>query len=112
MLTKGFEWAAKYGKPRNLAPRRYRFQPPCCRMEVAPGGNGTTCAHTWQPSWELPYGNPITGGQWDREQPDPGSYQGGQFGDTKAFKERGVAALTERAPGRARKHVLRKGQGG
>ncbi len=33
MLTKGYEWAYKYGEPRNAPPKRYLVQPKCCKVE-------------------------------------------------------------------------------
>ncbi|GFR49181.1 hypothetical protein Agub_g11205, partial [Astrephomene gubernaculifera] len=77
MITRGFEWAAKYGAPQNAPPKRYRFQPPCCRVKVEAGR--FACAHPWEPRWELPLGNPITGKDWDKDRPDPGTYPGGTW---------------------------------
>jgi hypothetical protein len=33
MLNKGFEWAFKYGEPRNAPPKRYLVQPKCCKIK-------------------------------------------------------------------------------
>ncbi|KXZ45058.1 hypothetical protein GPECTOR_59g667 [Gonium pectorale] len=77
MLTRGYEWAAKYGMPQNLPPKRYRIQPKCCK--VKPEKSRFVCAHPYEPRWELPFGNPITGREWDKDRPDTGTYEGGTF---------------------------------
>ncbi|KAG2490125.1 hypothetical protein HYH03_011431 [Edaphochlamys debaryana] len=78
-ITKGYEWAAKYGLPRNTAPRRYRSKPKCCKLELPNVHATIQCAHPYEPVWELPLGNPITGGVWDKNRPDIGTYEGGTF---------------------------------
>ncbi|GLI65769.1 hypothetical protein VaNZ11_009364 [Volvox africanus] len=77
MITRGYEWAAKYGHPQNAQAKRYRFQPKCCSLKI----NRThfVCGHAWKPSFELPLGNPFTGREWDKDRPDPGTYVGGTF---------------------------------
>ncbi|GIL86967.1 hypothetical protein Vretifemale_15166 [Volvox reticuliferus] len=77
MITRGYEWAAKYGHPQNAAPKRYRIQPKCCSLRI----NRTqfACGHAWKPSYELPLGNPFNGREWDKDRPDPGTYVGGTF---------------------------------
>ncbi|KAG2485806.1 hypothetical protein HYH03_015517 [Edaphochlamys debaryana] len=80
MLTKGYEWAAKYGQPRNANPRRYRMKPKCCELTLPKGPNPSIrCAHPYEPVWELPLGNPTTGKEWDKDRPDLGTYEGGTF---------------------------------
>lgn len=32
MLSKGFEWTYKWGKPLNKQTRRYMMQPKCCNV--------------------------------------------------------------------------------
>jgi hypothetical protein len=32
MLERGFEYAYKYGEPMNAVGKRYRVQPPCCKI--------------------------------------------------------------------------------
>jgi hypothetical protein len=34
------------------------------------------CGHSYQPHYELPYGNTVTGSAWSKDFPDPGSYNG------------------------------------
>ncbi len=34
MLTRGFEYAYKYGEPRNVNPKRYRMTPKCCQVKT------------------------------------------------------------------------------
>mmetsp|Transcript_5477 Transcript_5477/g.12120 ORF Transcript_5477/g.12120 Transcript_5477/m.12120 type:complete len:525 (+) Transcript_5477:133-1707(+) len=75
MITKGFEWAFKYGEPRNANPKRYRMQPKCCKIKYQHNEYG--CAHAWDPKFELPIGNPTTGRHWDKARQDTGSYEGG-----------------------------------
>ncbi|PNW74176.1 hypothetical protein CHLRE_13g588350v5 [Chlamydomonas reinhardtii] len=89
MLTHGFEWAAKYGAPQNAVPKRYRLQPKCCKLAVK--GWQTKCGHTWEPVWELPKGNPITGREWDKDRPDTGSYEGGTFPEDGELGRNGTA---------------------
>ena len=89
MLTHGFEWAAKYGAPQNAVPKRYRLQPKCCKLAVK--GWQTKCGHTWEPVWELPKGNPITGREWDKDRPDTGSYEGGTFPEDSKLGRDGTA---------------------
>lgn len=78
--------------PQNGEPKRYRLQPSCCRVELNPRGSAYQCAHPWQPSTELPYGNPVTGRAWDKDRPDFGKYDGGDFQDTEEFKAKGAAS--------------------
>lgn len=81
MLTRGYEWAAKHGEPSNAPPKKYRLQPPCCKVVQAKTKYDYTCGHPWEPKFELPWGNPITGRAWDKPRPDTGSYLGGDFDD-------------------------------
>ncbi len=81
-----------HAHPQNGEPKRYRLQPSCCRVELNPRGSAYRCAHPWQPSTELPYGNPITGRAWDKDRPDFGKYDGGDFQDSEEFKARGAAS--------------------
>ncbi|EFJ50201.1 hypothetical protein VOLCADRAFT_89086 [Volvox carteri f. nagariensis] len=90
MITRGFEWAAKYGHPQNAPPKRYRFQPKCCKVRVEK--TQFQCAHPWSPSLELPFGNAITGQPWDKDRPDPGSYVGGTFPEDGELGENATAA--------------------
>eukprot|EP00798_Chlamydomonas_sp_ICE-L_P018468 gene18468-24959_t len=75
MLTKGFEWASKYGDPMNAAPKRYRVQPKCC--EIKWEDRLYKCAHEWKPNFELPVGDMTNGRNWTKEHPDTGTYIGG-----------------------------------
>eukprot|EP00955_Chlamydomonas_euryale_P072312 361363-Chlamydomonas_euryale.AAC.2 len=83
MLTKGFEWTYMYGEPRNADTKRYRIQPPCCKIRwgAAGGRQQFVCATPWQPKYELPIGDPVTGREWTKARPDTGTYQGGTFPD-------------------------------
>lgn len=78
LLAKGFEWTLQQGAPTNPAAWRYMWPPPCCKL--APDGSlfGFRCASDaeWRPSTDLPLGNPVTGGEWDKARDDPGSYNG------------------------------------
>lgn len=43
-------------------------------MEVV-GSHDYRCTHPWEPSLELPRGNPFSGSaQWDKSWPDIGTY--------------------------------------
>ncbi|KAG1662705.1 hypothetical protein FOA52_014570 [Chlamydomonas sp. UWO 241] len=81
MVTKGFEWSYKYGEPRNADPKRYRVQPKCCELKVGMlnGRRQYQCAHEWEPKWELPIGDMVTGREWKKDRPDTGTYTGGTF---------------------------------
>lgn len=85
MITKGFEWAYMYGEPRNADPKRYRVQPKCCsiKLGMAAGRQQFVCSHKWEPKWELPVGDPVTGREWKKDRPDTGTYQGGTFPEDK-----------------------------
>eukprot|EP00195_Chlamydomonas_chlamydogama_P015552 CAMPEP_0202899652 /NCGR_PEP_ID=MMETSP1392-20130828/7827_1 /ASSEMBLY_ACC=CAM_ASM_000868 /TAXON_ID=225041 /ORGANISM="Chlamydomonas chlamydogama, Strain SAG 11-48b" /LENGTH=462 /DNA_ID=CAMNT_0049585895 /DNA_START=182 /DNA_END=1570 /DNA_ORIENTATION=- len=74
MLEEGFEYALTMGFPRNPNPWRYKFAPPCCKIKHT---DTYRCAHEWKPDTAIPKGDPIGGGPWKREQPDPGTYEGG-----------------------------------
>lgn len=86
MLSKGFEWAYKYGEPRNADPKRYRVQPKCCKLQHAmtQGRGSFKCAHEWLPKLELPIGDPVTGREWTKARPDIGTYPGGTFDEDGA----------------------------
>ncbi|KAG2497271.1 hypothetical protein HYH03_004855 [Edaphochlamys debaryana] len=88
MLEKGYEWAAKYGSPANPPPKKYRFQPKCCRLSTK-GLMSYKCddPSDWMPRWELPLGNPVTGRAWDKDRPDIGSYEGGTWPDEPGYVE-------------------------
>ncbi|KAL6755005.1 hypothetical protein V8C86DRAFT_2686314 [Haematococcus lacustris] len=75
MLTNGFEWAAKFGEPRNAPPKRYMIQPKCCQIKWE--HDRYRCAHEWKPVFEIPIGNPNTGREWTKARPDTGTYEGG-----------------------------------
>lgn len=77
MLEKGYEWAAKFGEPLNANSKRYKIQPKCCQL--ARQGSRYVCAHAWQPTYELPFGDPVTGREWKKDRPDTGTYEGGTF---------------------------------
>lgn len=79
MLSKGFEWALKYGQPQNFPPKRYRFSPPCCKMVVSK--LGVSCATGWDYNVSLPIGDPGSGGDWIKSYPDIGTYVGGTHVD-------------------------------
>lgn len=81
MINKGFEYAFLFGEPQNAPGRKYRVQPPCCNIKAARGGpNEYVCADPWELKWELPIGDPTTGGVWRKEtRPDTGTYIGGDF---------------------------------
>jgi len=34
MITKGFEWAYKFGEPKNMQARTYMVQPKCCSVKM------------------------------------------------------------------------------
>ncbi|KAG2488207.1 hypothetical protein HYH03_013201 [Edaphochlamys debaryana] len=48
-------------------------------LRVTQLNKGYECAHPYEPVWELPFGNPLTGGAWDHDRPDIGTYEGGTF---------------------------------
>ncbi|MEW5319050.1 MAG: hypothetical protein WDW38_010226 [Sanguina aurantia] len=73
MHHKGFEWALQFGEPRNMPPLRYNIQPPCCKLRWDKGG-GAVCAHEWNLTPALPFGDPIGGGPWNRKWPDVGTF--------------------------------------
>ena len=104
MIEKGFEYAYMYGEPKNADTKRYRITPKCCKVclqkyptqsfNLSPGNlsplhlpqvdyggdsRGYRCAHKWEPKFELPIGDPITGREWIKPRPDTGTYQGGTF---------------------------------
>ncbi|KAG2488696.1 hypothetical protein HYH03_012697 [Edaphochlamys debaryana] len=83
MITKGFEWALRYSEPRLQKAKAYRTQQPCCNLTI-PLKGFTQCGHEWKDEIELPFGNPQSGGAWDRPYPDPGSYEGGTYLDEPA----------------------------
>ena len=85
MIEKGYEWAAKFGTPRNANPKRYRLQPKCCRIKYQ--DNRYVCAHEWKPKYELPIGDPTTGREWLKPRPETGTYEGGNFNDDGGDKE-------------------------
>ncbi|GIL79180.1 hypothetical protein Vretimale_16715 [Volvox reticuliferus] len=110
MITRGYEWAAKYGHPQNAPPKRYRFQPKCCSLRV--DGTGFVCGHAWKPSYELPLGNPFTGMEWDTDRPDPGTYSGGTFpedGDM-VVNVTDIDPITGRRWRWTRRHVVKRFQ--
>lgn len=37
------------------------------------------CAHPWEPKFEIPIGDPITGRARTKTRPDTGTYEGGTF---------------------------------
>ncbi len=78
MITKGYEYALKYGQPRNADAKRYRVQPKCCRIVY---NKGYRCEHEWEPKFELPFGDPHTGRAWVKPNPDTGTYLGGTHFD-------------------------------
>ncbi|KAG1662707.1 hypothetical protein FOA52_014572 [Chlamydomonas sp. UWO 241] len=78
MITKGFEWSTLNGEPVNADAKRYRVQPKCCRLIHVKGEY--RCGHKWEPLWELPIGDPVTGRAWDKVKPDTGTYDGGAHG--------------------------------
>jgi len=83
MLEHGFEHALTLGYPRNPNPWRYRFAPPCCKIKHT---DTYRCAHDWQPDVGVPWGDPVSGGEWKRDWPDHGSYEGGSsFGPTSGW---------------------------
>jgi hypothetical protein len=51
----------------------------CCSCKIKVKGWQTVCAHRWEPKWDLPFGNSITGRAWDKDRPDPGTYEGGTY---------------------------------
>lgn len=75
MINKGFEWAYKFGEPRNANPKRYLVQPKCCKIHWK--DNKYDCAHEWSPKFELPVGDPITGRAWIKPKKDTGTFEGG-----------------------------------
>lgn len=76
MITRGFEWTIKYGKPTNRAPKRYLFQPPCCKL-LLDDQQQIHCAHPWNVSTDMPLGDPVAGGEWKKPYADPGVFVGG-----------------------------------
>eukprot|EP00798_Chlamydomonas_sp_ICE-L_P012581 gene12581-15805_t len=80
MITKGFEWASKFGAPHNAVPKRYRIQPKCCRIEWS-SRRIYACSHDWRPKFELPIGDMTTGRDWAKDRPDTGTYVGGTHED-------------------------------
>jgi len=78
MISQGFEYAYKYGEPRNADPKRYRVAPRCCQITLD-GQGRFRCGHPWEPKFELPIGDPVTGRDWIKPRPDTGTYQGGAF---------------------------------
>ncbi|KAG2494960.1 hypothetical protein HYH03_006895 [Edaphochlamys debaryana] len=86
MITKGFEWALRYSLPRNVRPKIYRQQPPCCNFTM-PAKAVIQCGHPWKDEIETPYGEPGNGGEWARPYPDPGSYEGGTYLDPPLEKD-------------------------
>lgn len=77
MITKGYEWTAKYGRPRNNPAKTYKFQPPCCKLKPDLTFFWCDKPTNWEPSLDLPFGNPINGREWKKPEPDPGTYEGG-----------------------------------
>lgn len=75
MINKGFEWAFKFGEPQNAKPKKYLVQPKCCQIKFEKGAY--QCAHEWNPVFELPIGDPITGREWNKPKPDTGTHIGG-----------------------------------
>eukprot|EP00200_Dunaliella_tertiolecta_P002061 CAMPEP_0202342448 /NCGR_PEP_ID=MMETSP1126-20121109/3006_1 /ASSEMBLY_ACC=CAM_ASM_000457 /TAXON_ID=3047 /ORGANISM="Dunaliella tertiolecta, Strain CCMP1320" /LENGTH=474 /DNA_ID=CAMNT_0048933401 /DNA_START=1018 /DNA_END=2442 /DNA_ORIENTATION=+ len=73
MLNKGFEWAYKYGEPKNFKSRTYMVQPKCCQVQWVSGQY--RCAHDWPVKYELPKGDP-SGRPWMKNYPDMGTYEG------------------------------------
>ncbi|GFR47810.1 hypothetical protein Agub_g9587 [Astrephomene gubernaculifera] len=80
MLNKGFEWTLRYGQPRNFKPKSLRQHPPCCSLGMS-SKNTMECGHPWNNTVELPFGDPMNGGEWRRPYPDPGTYEGGTYLD-------------------------------
>lgn len=78
MIERGYEWTVKHGKPLNPPGRTYLFQPPCCKAQWDVG-LGCSQPVNWTASLrtEVPFGNPITGGPWQKLNPDVGTYEGG-----------------------------------
>jgi hypothetical protein len=77
MLENGFEWTIKHGKPRNPPGKTYKFQPPCCKLAKDSAGY-VQCAHKWEPSLDMPKGDPVAGGPvWRGKGEDPGKFVGG-----------------------------------
>jgi hypothetical protein len=83
MLTKGFEWTLKHGRPVNPWPARYKWYPPCCQMQVtthrkrAPGEPKKVLkcvGQEGQGPTEVPLGNPAVGQAWRFPAPDYGTY--------------------------------------
>lgn len=75
MLAQGYEWTLKRGKPVNLPPLRYRWHPPCCKVELNQQ-HTIQCAHPWNVTAEFPRGDPLRGASWQWTYADPGTYDG------------------------------------
>jgi len=80
MLSRGFEWTLKRGKPKNRSPLRFKWQQPCCKLRYNKK-TGLECAHAWNVTAEFPLGDPLRGGPWTWPYKDPGKYNGDETMD-------------------------------
>lgn len=93
MLTRGYEWTFKYGQPVNANSKRYRLQPKCCKLRYR--HHHYECDHKWEPRYELPFGDPVTGREWKKDRVDIGTYIGGSFEEGSQTQAHEIVSTTE-----------------